>query len=425
MRRKRLSVVLGMALAILIADAARATAQEQVLHSFGGLPKNSVGPIAQLVFDASGNLYGMAQLGGIDNVGTVFELTPSLNGGWNEKLLHSFAKNGADGEIPGGGPLIFDAAGNLYGTTEEGGTDGVGTVFELSPPVPPSSHWTEKILHSFLTNGVDGQDPVVGVVMDSAGNLYGTTLSGGKGAAGTVFELTPGSGGSWTESLLHSFEGKDDGNFGRGSLIFDSAGNLYGTTEAGGSNSGGTVFELSPSAGGTWSETVLYNFSSYKADAWFPTGGVTFDFAGNLYGVTAAGGRGLGGTVFQLTPSETGSWNEKILYAFDYENKSDGTGPIGNLTFDSAGNLYGTTFSGGSETCIAGCGIVFELKPTDGSWIERMLHNFVDNGIDGYSPGAGVILDSVGNLYGVTPYGGAFGGPNDDTNGGTVFEVRH
>jgi len=431
MRGNKLSVAQATVVAILIAGPLMSipvASQELVLHNFGNNTKSGTAPVGQLVFDADGNLYGTTQGGGAGGVGMVFELTPIPGGGWSEKGLHSFAKNNTDGQLPGGGPLIFDPAGNLYGTTESGGTDGVGTVFELSPPTPPSTDWTEKVIYSFSNNNVDGQDPVVGLVRDSAGNLYGTTLSGGTGLSGTVFELTPTTGGGWTESLLHTFSAKGttgDGRGGRSSLTLDSAGNLYGTTDFGGAQDEGTVYELSPSTGGTWTETVLYSFLTYQTDAWFPTGGVTLDSAGNLYGATAAGGPGQGGAVYELTPSRTGSWSEKLLYAFDYRNKSDGTNPICNLIFDSAGNLYGTTFSGGSTTCISGCGIVFELKPTGSGWIERVLHNFVDNGVDGYSPAAGVTLDPAGNLYGITPYGGTFGGPNDQINGGTVFEIRH
>jgi uncharacterized repeat protein (TIGR03803 family) len=431
MHSNKLLILRAMAAVILIASplmGVRAASQELVLHNFGNNTKGGVEPSSQLAFDSAGNLYGTTAGGGISNVGTVFELAPVPGGGWVEKGLHSFAKNNTDGQFPGGGPLIFDPAGNLYGTTENGGTDGVGTVFELSPPVPPSTNWTEKVIYSFSNNGIDGQDPVVGLVRDSAGNLYGTTLSGGTSSSGTVFELSLTADGAWAESLLHTFSAKGttgDGRDGRSNLIFDSAGNLYGTTDFGGAQDEGTVYELSPSGAGTWTETVLYSFFTYPTDAWFPAGGVVLDSAGNLYGATAEGGPGQGGAVYELTPSGTGSWTEKLLYAFDYRNKTDGTSPIGNLTFDSAGNLYGTTFSGGSTTCVSGCGIVFELKPAGTGWIERILHNFVDNGVDGYSPAVGVILDSAENLYGTTPYGGKFGGPDDQTNGGSVFEVRH
>jgi uncharacterized repeat protein (TIGR03803 family) len=430
MRNNKLSILRAMATVILIAGlmSIPAASQELILHNFGNNSVSGIAPDDQLVFDSAGNLYGTTSGGGVDGVGTVFELTPVPGGGWIEKGLHSFAKNNADGQFPGGGPLIFDPSSNLYGTTENGGADDVGTVFELSPPVPPSTDWTEKVIYSFSNNGIDGQDPVVGLVRDSAGNLYGTTLTGGTSYSGTVFELSPTADGGWTESLLHTFSAKGttgDGRDGRSSLTFDSAGNLYGTTDFGGSQDDGTVYELSPSGGGTWTETVLYSFGTYETDGSLPTSGVILDSAGNLFGVTAYGGRGQGGIVYELTPSGIGSWSEKLLYAFDYRNKTDGTNPIGNLIFDSTGNIYGTTFSGGSTTCISGCGMVFELKPTDSGWIERILHNFVDNGVDGYSPAAGVILDLAGNLYGTTPYGGEFGGPNDQTNGGTVFEIRH
>lgn len=431
MHKHKLSALGAMATVILIAGplmSIPAVSQELILHNFGNNANGGLQPDSQLVFDSAGNLYGTTATGGAANVGTVFELTPSPGGGWVEKGLHSFAKNNTDGRVPGGGPLIFDPDGNLYGTTSEGGTDGVGAVFELSPPVPPSSEWTEKVIYSFSNDGIDGQDPVVGLVRDSAGNLYGTTFDGGSGYSGTVFELSPSAGGGWTERLLHTFSAKGttgDGSAGRNGLTLDSAANLYGATAFGGAQDEGTVYELSPSGGGTWTETVLYSFGAYPTDGDLPTSGVILDPAGNLYGVTAYGGRGQGGIVYELSPTGAGTWSEKILYAFDYLSKTDGTGPIGNLAFDSAGSLYGTTLTGGSTTCPSGCGIVFELKPADSAWIERILHNFEYNGVDGYFSGSGVILDSDGNLYGSTECGGTFGGPNDETNGGTVFELRH
>jgi len=421
MRTKTLSIAVALSFAIFTIGAC-AFAQEKVLYNFGGLPQRSVAPSGQLLFDAFGNLYGTAG-GGTDSAGTVFELVRGSGGVWRETILHSFASDGVDGEVPSGESLIFDSAGNLYGTTTEGGAHNVGTVFELSPPVPPATQWTENVLYDFLPSPDDGQKPFAGLVMDAAGNLYGTTIFGGRGADGTVFELAPNSDGSWTESILHEFKGPD-GYLPMSTLALDSAGNLYGTTSAGGAKSEGTVFELSPSGGGKWSETVLYSFLDFPTDGYSPSGGVIRDSAGNLYGVTANGGLGQGGTVYQLSQSSNGSWSKKTLYAFAYRNKSDGTNPTGNLVLDSAGNLYGTTSAGDSQTCrtVPGCGMVFELKPTVSGWVERILHSFVDNGVDGYSP-AGLILDPAGNLYGSTPFGGKFGGAKDP--GGTVFEIRH
>ncbi|HWY23005.1 MAG TPA: choice-of-anchor tandem repeat GloVer-containing protein [Candidatus Acidoferrum sp.] len=428
MRNKQVSLGLAAVLALFtistLTTATYAAAQsEKVLHSFGSNSKFGVGPSSSLIFDASGNLYGTTVNGGTDNIGTAYELSPKIGGGWTEKLLYSFAKNGTDGQNPAGG-LIFDSAGNLYGTTDIGGTDGVGTVFELSPPVPPATTWTEKVLYSFLNNSTDGQNPANSLVMDSAGNLYGTTGSGGVFVVGTAFELRPTAGGGWTETVLHSFHqtaGGGDGSDPRSGLILDSAGNLYGTTLFGGALGGGTVYQLSPSTGGTWTETILYSFANDKVDGGLPSGGsLILDAAGNLYGTTTAGGPAGGGTVFRLSPSSGGVWKEKVLHYFLAQSSSDGSNPFGSLTLDSAGNLYGTTLVGGTGTCPGtqqACGIVYELRPTAGLWIEKILHNFNENGSDGYFPEGGVVLGSGGSLYGNTYYGGTF-------NEGTVFVVK-
>jgi uncharacterized repeat protein (TIGR03803 family) len=242
----------------------------------------------------------------------VFELTPAAGGGWTEQVLHRFPDdNGTDGTAPVAG-LIIDAAGNLYGTTSSGGTLFFrGTAFELTPAA--GGVWTETVLHSF-GNGTDASEPRAGLIFDAAGNLYGTTAVGGTGSncifgCGTVFELTPAAGGGWTEKVLYSFNANGtDGYSPEAGLIIDAAGNLYGTTYAGGTSSGcapygcGTVFELTPAAGGGWTETVLHNFGN-GTDGSTPFAGLIFDAAGNLYGTTYYGGTGAneGGTVFEFT----------------------------------------------------------------------------------------------------------------------------
>jgi len=204
--------------------------------------------------------------------------------------------NGKDGIVPYFGALIFDGAGNLYGTTVYGGTDNIGTVFQLTPG--SNGKWTEKVLHSF--NGKDGGIPYAGLVFDAAGNLYGTTFGN------TVFQLAPRANGKWTEKVLHIFNGKRGAGPGAGSLIFDAAGNLYGTTEVGGAytricgNGCGTAFELSPGANGTWNEKILYRFN--RTNGYYPIAGVIMDAAGNLYGTTSSGGAHGQGTVFEITP---------------------------------------------------------------------------------------------------------------------------
>ena len=342
MQGKTLSIGLRAVLAIIAATlfvtSTWAQTHEQVLHSFGNGMDGQF-PYAGLIFDTSGNLYGTTNFGGTYTFGTVFELTPIAGGGWTEKVLYSFG-NGTDGAYPEAG-LIFDAVGNLYGTTYGGGTYGTGTVFELTPTGGGS--WTEKVLHNFNDNGTDGFYPYAGLIFDAAGNLYGTTSQGGTYGDGTVFELTPAAGGVWTEKVLYSFNANGtDGTAPQAGLIFDAAGNLYGTTNQGGTYLSGTVFELTPAGGGVWTETVLHNFNDNGTDGAYPYAGLIFDGAGNLYGTTDGGGTYFGGTVFELTPAAGGSWTEKVLHNFN-PNSTDGYEPYAGLIFDAAGNLYGTT----------------------------------------------------------------------------------
>ncbi len=393
-----------------------ASSQETVLHSFGnGTDGNS--PTTALIQDGAGNLYGTTVGGGTHGYGTVFELTPRGGGGWTETVLHSFNQNGSDGAYPYAG-LAFDAAGNLYGTTSNGGIhacDGIvfncGTVFELSPR--QGGGWTETILHSFNSPG-DGYYPYAGLTFDSHGNLYGTTSQGGIHGFGTVFELTPRQGGGWTETVLHSFGNGTDGWYPDAGLIVDAAGNLYGTTSQGGIHSLGAVFELTPNGGGGWMERALHSFGN-GTDGANPAASLVLDSQGNLYVTTLAGGIHTCvnyncGTVLELSPQQGGGWTERVLHSFN-QNGSDGANPVDGLIFDAAGNLYGTTLDGGIHTYY---GTMFELSPEqDGSWTERILHSF-GNGTDGTQPHAGMI-DAAGNLYGTTIDGGIH-------SEGTVFE---
>jgi uncharacterized repeat protein (TIGR03803 family) len=304
-----------------------------------------------LILDASGNLYGTTFQGGRYGYGSVFELTPEAAGTWSEKILHSFNHNGSDGNNPYASALIFDASGSLYGTTYLGGTNGGGTVFKLLPS--EGGTWTETILYNFNVAGNDGNVPEAGLILDSGGNLYGTTLYGGSAYAygGTVFELSPTAGGGWTEKILHSFSNKG-GSEPKAGLIFDAVGNLYGTTMNLGQDGGGTVFRLVAGAGGNWTERVLQNFTG-STDGFYPSG-LVFDSSGNLYGTAFTGGVHNSGTVFELIRQANGDWTLKILLNF---NGQDGYGPLGGLVLDSARNLYGTTSGGG----VHGGGTVFEI----------------------------------------------------------------
>ena len=261
--------------------------------------------------------------------------------------------NSSGGEVLPKGNLIADAAGNLYGTSFYGGQHDQGTVYELWP----TAHgYKGAVLHSFNPNGVDGFGPMSGVIMDKAGDLYGSTEFGGSGSCsngfgcGTVFKLTHTSTG-WHETILHDFQGSD-GWQSYGPLTMDSDGNLYGTTANGGAYRQGTVYKLSLS-GGTWNLTTLYDFQGGN-DGGVSWAGVVFDSAGNLYGTTESGGNSAPGVVFELTLSGT----ETVLYDFQREG-TDGYYPYAGLVEDSDGNLYGTTLSGGT----AGVGTVFEVSP--------------------------------------------------------------
>jgi uncharacterized repeat protein (TIGR03803 family) len=281
-----------------------------------------------------------------------------------------FSFNGTNGQYPRSG-LIFDAAGHLYGTTGYGGSSsssgacssgvslkGCGTVFELKQRA--GGRWAETVLHNFNFDGTDGYGPAGSLVFDTRGNLYGTTGQGGANGWGTVFELSHATGGSWTETLLHSFNNNGTDGFGpTGALIFDASGNLYGVTAGGGGASArGTVFELTPAAGGNWTETLLYSFQDNGADGIIPTAGLIFDASGNLYGTTGNGGSLGFGTAFKLTPTAGGLWTETLLHSFGGSN--DGQYPLASLILDAAGNLYSTTSAGGGR---CSCGTVFKVTP--------------------------------------------------------------
>jgi uncharacterized repeat protein (TIGR03803 family) len=406
MRDKIFFIGLRTALAILavtfMVTCAGAT-DEKVIYSFDPNGRDGYQPAAGLISDAAGNLYGTTYYGGAHGgsdggYGTVFELTfNKAGGGWTEKVLHSFNDNGKDGYAPLGS-LIFDTAGNLYGTTEFGGVYASGTVFELEPRA--GGKWTEKVLHSF--NDKDGYAPFAGLTLDASGNLYGTTYSGGSHGWGTVFELTPKAGGGWTEKILHSFNvNGNGGTFPEAGVVLDTSGNLFGAASD-------VVFKLTPKAGGGWTENVLRTFKSKYGT--FPYATPIFDATGNLYGTTFGGGIYSDGMVFELTPQTGGHWTEKVLHSFDGK---DGNDCFAGVIFDAAGNLFGATKQGG----VYDQGTVFELIPqAGGGWTEKVLHTFNDNGTDGAYPDGGVIFDTGGNLYGTASSGGAH-------NGGAVFEI--
>ncbi len=311
--------------------------------------------------------------------------------------------------LPIGG-LTADASGNLYGVTFYGGVYGNGMVYKLSPA---AGAWTMTTLYSFNPGTSDGWAPTSPPVFDAAGNLYGTTEFGGTGGCsifgcGTVYELSPTGDATWKETILHDFTGTDGWQIHPG-LTIDGAGNLYGMATGGGAYSAGTVFELSTS-GGSWTFSVLHQFFG-GADGKAPFAALTLDTAGNLYGTASAGGGKSSackygcGIVFELSPSSNGTWTEKILHNFT-TNTADGSSPACQLTFDASGSIYGTAFSGGGAS---NAGIVFELSPAGNTWEEKILHNFNEQTGDGAGPSNSVTFDAAGNLYGATIGGGTHG----------------
>ncbi len=307
------------------------------------------------VLDSQGNLYSVTQ-GCCRNVNTVLKLTPGAGGTWTPTTIYTFPDTGTHGYQPYGGP-VFDTSGNLYGTSNTGGAYGTtnsgGTVYELSPLA--GGGWSQKVLHSF-GNGTDGAEPYAGVIFDSAGNLYGTTTQGGTLGFGIVFELIHQTGGAWREEILHNFTGALDGANPYAGVTFDSLGNLYGATTGGGAHSGGVVFELIHQSGATWKDKVLHAFGNSGDGSYIP-GAPVFDSAGNLYGTTFFGGSHGGGIAFKLAPQANGSWSETVLHNFS--GGRDGAGSLGGLAIDGSGNLFGTTQSGGA----ASVGTVFLITP--------------------------------------------------------------
>jgi len=331
--------------------------REHVLYSFKG-GKDGSYPRAGVVFDSAGNLYRTTAYGGTYGYGTVFKLTHA-NGRWKESILYAFkGSSKGDGEYPWG--VVLDKASNLYGTTQLGGPpsqtcpNGCGTAYKLTHS---KQGWKETRLYAFTGQNGDGAGASSGLTFDRAGHLFGATDQGGSTGYGTVYELAHSKSG-WNESVLYQFSGTTDGAGPDSGLILDSSGNLYGTTNYGGTSGWGTVFELEHSST-VWTEKVLYSFVTGEG---FPGGDLIFDHSGNLYGSESA--VGCCGAVFELTPKE-GQWEETVLYTFTGSTNKDGMFPNGALIFDAVGNLYGTTSAGGYGPCEGdtGCGVIFELSP--------------------------------------------------------------
>lgn len=383
-----------LAIGLALCNAAWAGGKYRVLYSFKG-GTDGGGVFAGVAFDTKGNLYGTTTGGGAHGDGTAFELMPRSSAKWNKKILYSFCAlpRCADGALPQSTP-VFDTAGNLYGTSNV-------TAFELSPD---SGGWRFKV----ISDNAGGSS----LIIDDAGNLYG--------AGGSVWELVRASG--WKVKLFHIFCRTDcrDGDDALAPPVFDAAGNLYGTTKWGGnfppkcpgSAGCGVAYEVESLGGGKWKYHVLHRFAAFTNDGQLPFAGVTVDNKGNIYGTTLYSGTSSG-TAFELSPQPDGSWKETILYNFPNAGKNGGA-PVGVVTFDNLGNLYGTGSAGGDPDC--SCGVVFKMTPQgNGKWGYSVLHRFKGN--DGYGPGYNLIFDkNYKHLYGTTAAGGSGGY-------GVVYEI--
>ncbi len=413
------NTVLGLAIFLALVDISNASTFK-VIYSFGANgASDAAEPYAGLSMDKAGNLYGTTPVGGTSDTGTVFELIPSGTGTWKEKILHSFT-NGADGGYPYAG-VIFDAEGNIYGVTQQGGIassncggGSCGVVFELVK----ANDWQETVLYSF-TGNADGSGPASPLLLDSAGNIYGVASGGGSFVAcyfgcGVAFELEKSSG--WTEKVLHTFAFTGDGTYPDSALIFDGT-DLLGTTISGGVGpcctgyDGGTIYQLSPNSDGTWNESILYTFcaKSNCADGNLVSGNVALN-NGNMYGVTSGGGTG-GGVLYERLRSGS------MVTRFSFGG-SGGMSPIGPIVLRE-GAIYGVTEEGGntSHTCPpfqSGNGVVYRLTAKNGKAFETVLHSF-SGGTDGCIPQGNLIGDSS-HIYGTTELGGKYGF-------GVVFEI--
>jgi uncharacterized repeat protein (TIGR03803 family) len=389
-----------LAMAQFLVPGGWAEARYKVIYNFQG-GRDGMYPTASLVADAAGNLYGVTAgggLGGNGGCGTVFELEQAPLG-WRHKVLYRFPGDGNQGCYPYSS-LALDGHGNLYSTTVAGGgrkcRNACGVVFELS--LSAGGRWRETVLHTF-NGGADGAG-LGSVVLDRAGNVYGSASTDGVGGAGTVFELVRPKHDRWTVKVLHSFSGPDGAS--PVGVVFDGARNLYGVTAVGGAYHDGVAFELSPASGGAWKESTLYDFEG-SSDGAGPDSAPTLE-GGNLYGATIVGGAGGWGTVFQLSPGEEGSWAHRVLYGFT--GSKDGRYPYGPFAFEGARDLYGS--ARGDVGCLHSfawrCGDIFRMvRGANGGWKFDLLHRFL-GGASGAYPSPPVLRK--GKLYGVAEDGG-------------------
>jgi uncharacterized repeat protein (TIGR03803 family) len=370
---------------------------ERVVYSFAGDADGEY-PSTDLITDGAGTLYGTSVEGGRGG-GTVFQLRPSRTG-WVHKVLYGFT-SAADGGQPYGG-VTLDSQGNLYGTAVVGGSggscveSGCGVIFKLTRS---GGSWSESVIYNF-TGGADGYGPGGGLTLGKDGSLYGMTPTGGAAGLGVIFQLKPAQGGKWTLNVIHTFTGGKDGATGSaGRLLLGPGGALFGVATVGGTFGNGTAFALAADSTGTWHFTPIYAFKG-QPDAGFPYGGLIADASGNLYGTTYYDGANDLGTVYELSPS-AGGWTERVLYSF--QGGLDGQNSISTLARDAAGNMYGTTSEGGSAGC--SCGTIFKMTPSsDGTWKESVAYRF--NGVPDAAFAYNGLVAMAGRFFGATVHGG-------------------
>jgi uncharacterized repeat protein (TIGR03803 family) len=377
--------------------AVAADAKLTTIYSFqagadGSFPRGGV------ITDGRGNFFGTTSSGGTGHSGVVYRLSKADGGGWAQSTLYTFT-GGADGGNSHAG-LLMDGKGNLYGTTYSGGSTGNGVVFKLSPPKKGQTAWKHQVLWSFAGDG-DGAQPTCTLTMDAAGNLYGTTQWGGSGVVGTVFKLSPPADGAkkWTKTTLYDFTGNQDGGQPSGRMLIGKDGNLYGTTAGYGEFNYGTVFKLTAAGGNDWQFSVLHAFEG-GSDGEVPRDGLIQGPDGKLFGVTAGFSDSFG-NVFALN---TDGSNYQVLWEVPGLAGFEHNGPWQSLSMDDGGNLYGATYANGQTDA----GQIFQLSPPaqgQTAWTPKVLHAFQMGGAHGVYPYTTVLV-SKGKLYGTT-YGTA------------------
>ncbi len=383
---------------------------ESTLYTFK--ETTSFWPQGALSEDSAGSLYGTTRAGGTYGVGTIFKMAPpTVSGGaWTLTTLYNFVPYGNGGFVPVS-DLIADSTGAFYGTTYSGGDPvcNCGVVYKLIPPAKSGGAWTEQALYAFTGNS-DGRLPAMAALtMNSQGVLYGVTVRGGTWDGGVIYQLAPATGGTYTESVLYSFGDLADASTPNGPLTMDSSGALYGVTSLGGAFDSGTVYKFVPASNGQLAtESLLFSFKASTKSGITPSGSLLFDSAGNLYGITNAGGSGNNdGVVYELTPAKA-TWTQTILYIF---SKQSGSNPVGGLTWNpTTGALYGTTSSQNGKT--TGDGSVFKLLPPavlGGAWTESTLFQFTYATVGGYPTGNITRDPLTGTLYGTAINGGVTG----------------